>query len=95
MSTISITRRSQRQGTALPLITSYYNPLISQDDEEHQKKADHIVETIMGIFDLDKDGRISLAELEKGGLDALPNFDDAEGHHYDVESGVYTFTPHP
>lgn len=47
----------------------------------------------MSIFDTDKDGKISLAELEAGGLDALPNFDDAEGHHYDVESGAFPSLP--
>jgi hypothetical protein len=38
---------------------------------------------------LDGDGRITAEELEKVGLDGLPNFDGlgAEGHHYDVESG--------
>ena len=40
-------------------------------------------------LDLDGDGRITAEELEKVGLDGLPNFDGlgAEGHHYDVESG--------
>lgn len=38
---------------------------------------------------MNRDGRIAVEELEKVGLDGLPNFDDlgAEGHHYDVESG--------
>jgi len=66
-----------------------YNKKKSKDDIEHQQKADHIVETVLTIFDTDKDGRISMAELDKGGLDALPNFDDAEGHHYDIESEFF------
>lgn len=56
---------------------------------EHQKRAADIVEAVLAVFDYNKDGKISLAEFERGGLDALPNFDDAEGHHYDVESGAY------
>jgi hypothetical protein len=61
----------------------------AQDDEEHQKKADHIVKTVLDLVDSDKDGKISLDEFKAVGLDGLPNFDDlgAEGHHYDVESG--------
>ena len=33
-----------------------------------------------------------MEEFKVVGLDGLPNFDDlgAEGHHYDVESGMYT-----
>lgn len=60
-----------------------------QDEVAHQKKADHIVDTVLRLLDLDHDGRVSPEELEKVGLDGLPNFDDlgAEGHHYDVESG--------
>jgi hypothetical protein len=56
---------------------------------EHQKKADHIVNTVLQRLDLDKDGRVTPEELAKVGLNGLPNFDDlgAEGHHYDVESG--------
>jgi Ca2+-binding EF-hand superfamily protein len=63
---------------------------VCQDDEEHQRKADHIVSTVLQVIDKDKDGKISLAEFDAVGLDALPNFDDAEGHHYDVESGQLT-----
>lgn len=60
-----------------------------QDDIEHQKKADHIVDTVLSLMDKDADGKISLEELQAVGLDGLPNFDDlgAEGHHYDIESG--------
>jgi hypothetical protein len=56
---------------------------------EHQKKADYIVDSVLQRLDLDNDGRISPDELEKIGLDGLPNFEGmgAEGHHYDVESG--------
>lgn len=41
-------------------------------------------------LDLNGDGLVSPEELEKVGLDGLPNFDGlgAEGHHYDVESGA-------
>lgn len=60
-----------------------------QDDEEHKIKADYIVTNVLAIIDKDRDGKISLAELDHVGLDALPNFDNAEGHHYDVESGPY------
>jgi len=62
-----------------------------KDEEEHQKKADHIVKTVLERLDLDNDGLVSLKELEKIGLDGLPNFEGmgAEGHHYDVESGEY------
>lgn len=63
--------------------------LFSQDDEEHQKKADHIVNTVLNAIDRDGDEKISLEEFRAAGLDGLPNFDNlgAEGHHYDVESG--------
>jgi len=42
-------------------------------------------------MDENKDGKISLAEFEKQGLDALPNFNHlgAEGHHYDMESEFF------
>ena len=61
----------------------------TQDEIEHQKKADHIVDTVLQRLDLDRDGRVSPEELETVGLDGLPNFHNlgAEGHHYDVESG--------
>lgn len=66
--------------------------VLPQDDIEHQKKADHIVDTVLNLMDKDNDGKINLAELKAVGLDGLPNFEDlgAEGHHYDVESGAYT-----
>jgi Ca2+-binding EF-hand superfamily protein len=46
---------------------------------------------LLKIYDLDKDGKISADELEKVGINKLPNFDNlgAEGHHYDVESGMF------
>jgi len=61
-----------------------------QDEIEHQKKAETIVNTVLGLVDKDKDRRISLEEFKAVGLDGLPNFDGlgAEGHHYDVESGT-------
>jgi hypothetical protein len=62
---------------------------IFQDDEKHQAKADHIVNTVLQVVDKDRDGKISMQEFQDAGLDSLPNFDDAEGHHYDVESGAF------
>jgi hypothetical protein len=46
---------------------------------------------VLEKLDLNKDGLVSPEELEKIGLDGLPNFEDlgAEGHHYDVESGAF------
>ncbi|KAG5721840.1 hypothetical protein E4T56_gene14413 [Termitomyces sp. T112] len=63
----------------------------SPDEVAHQKKADHIVDTVLRFLDLDRDGRVAPEELEKVGLDGLPNFDElgAEGHHYDVESEFF------
>lgn len=51
-----------------------------------------IVSIVLDLLDLDKDGKVSPEELEKVGLDGLPNFDNvgAEGHHYDVESGTHS-----
>jgi len=68
-----------------------YSQKKSKDDEEHQKKADHIVNTVLALVDSDKDGKISLDEFKAVGLDGLPNFDDlgAEGHHYDIESEFF------
>ena len=66
-------------------------PWNRQDEIEHMKKAETIVNKILELVDKDKDGRISLEEFQLVGLAGLPNFDDlgAEGHHYDVESGLY------
>ncbi|KAF8807902.1 precursor to secretory protein Ssp120 [Phlegmacium glaucopus] len=63
----------------------------SKDDLEHQEKANHIVKAVLQRLDLDGDGQITAEELEKVGLDGLPNFDElgAEGHHYDVESEFF------
>ncbi|KAF8665328.1 hypothetical protein AX16_000347 [Volvariella volvacea WC 439] len=69
-----------------------YSQKKSKDEIAHQQKADHIVNTVLSRIDLNKDGRITLDELEKVGLDGLPNFDEslgAEGHHYDVESEFF------
>ncbi|KAI0690743.1 hypothetical protein BC835DRAFT_1363115 [Cytidiella melzeri] len=65
-----------------------YSQKKSKDDVEHQKKADHIVDTVLSLMDKDGDGKIVLGELD---LDALPNFGDptAEGHHYDIESEFF------
>ncbi|KZS93324.1 hypothetical protein SISNIDRAFT_549703 [Sistotremastrum niveocremeum HHB9708] len=68
-----------------------YSQKKSKDEEAHQQKADHIVNTILSLMDVNKDGKISLEEFEKAGLDSLPNFNSlgAEGHHYDVESEFF------
>ena len=75
-----------RRVEALRLLTIH----AIQDDVEHQKKADHIVDTVLQLLDKDNDGKITVDELKVVGLDGLPNFEDlgAEGHHYDVESGM-------
>ncbi|KAJ4470819.1 precursor to secretory protein Ssp120 [Lentinula aciculospora] len=68
-----------------------YSVKKSKDDVEHQNKADYISGEVLRLLDADKDGRISVEELESVGLDGLPNFDHmgAEGHHYDVESEFF------
>ncbi|KAI0005531.1 precursor to secretory protein Ssp120 [Russula compacta] len=68
-----------------------YSQKKSKDDEEHQKKAKLIVDTIFDAIDKDKDGKIALSEFEAAGLAALPSFENlgAEGHHYDVESEFF------
>ena len=73
----------------MPDVSANYIRAFIQDEVEHQKKADHIVDIVLQRLDLDRDGRVSPEELETVGLDGLPNFHDlgAEGHHYDVESG--------
>lgn len=47
-------------------------------------------------MDQNKDGKISAEEFESKGVDALPNFNDlgAEGHHYDMESGMSGYKQH-
>lgn len=44
---------------------------------------------VLKVFDSNKDGKVTLQELQEVGLDALPSFSHmgVEGHHYDVESG--------
>jgi len=68
-----------------------YSQKKSKDEEEHQQKADLIVDTVFKAIDKNNDGKITLAEFEAAGLAALPNFDSlgAEGHHYDVESEFF------
>jgi len=66
-----------------------YSQKQSKDELEHQEKANHIVKVVLERLDLDGDGRITAEELEKVGLDGLPNFDGLEGHHYDVESEFF------
>jgi len=68
-----------------------YSQKKSKDDEEHQKKADHISGTVLNLVDQNRDGKISPEEFEAVGLDGLPNFDSmgAEGHHYDIESEFF------
>ncbi|KAJ7024388.1 precursor to secretory protein Ssp120 [Mycena alexandri] len=64
---------------------------LQDDDEEHQKKADHISGTVLNLLDKNRDGKVSPEEFEAVGLDGLPNFDSmgAEGHHYDIESEFF------
>lgn len=64
--------------------------LCCKDEIEHQKKADHVVDTILKLMDKKGDGKITPEEFEAAGFKGLPSFDDigAEGHHYDVESGM-------
>jgi len=68
-----------------------YSQKKSKDDEEHKRKADQIVNTVLAAIDKDGDDRISLEEFSAVGLDGLPNFDNlgAEGHHYDIESEFF------
>jgi len=68
-----------------------YSQKKSKDDIEHQKKADHIVATVLKLLDKDQDGKVTPEEFESVGYKGLPNFDDmgAEGHHYDVESEFF------
>lgn len=67
-----------------------YSKKLSPDDKAHQEKADHVVRTVLKVVDRNGDGKITPDELEAAGLDALPSFDGlgADGHHYDVESGM-------
>lgn len=67
-----------------------YSQKLSADDKAHQEKADKIVRVVLENVDKNGDGKITPEELEAAGLNALPNFKElgAEGHHYDVESGV-------
>lgn len=83
-------RRNPRCVPLVPSVCSCAQPHSSQDDIEHQKKADLIVSTVLKKLDKNRDGIITLEELEAVGLDGLPSFDElgAEGHHYDVESGA-------
>jgi hypothetical protein len=68
-----------------------YSQKQSKDELEHQEKADHVVKVVLERLDLNEDDRITAEELEKVGLDGLPNFDGlgVEGHHYDVESEFF------
>ena len=65
-----------------------YSQKKSKDEQAHQEKADHIVNSILILMDANKDGKIQLEEFEATGVDALPSFENmgADGHHYDVES---------
>jgi len=68
-----------------------YSQKKSADEEAHQAKADHIVNTVLSIMDKDGDGKVSLTEFLEKGVESLPSFEGlgAEGHHYDVESGEF------
>jgi hypothetical protein len=45
---------------------------------------------VLLLLDKDGDEKVSPEEFETVGLDGLPNFEGmgADGHHYDVESGL-------
>jgi len=68
-----------------------YSQKKSKDEDEHQKKADHVVDTVLKRMDKSGDGRVTPDEFAAAGLEGLPSFDDigAEGHHYDVESEFF------
>ncbi|KAJ3995484.1 precursor to secretory protein Ssp120 [Lentinula boryana] len=68
-----------------------YSQQKSKDDVEHQTKADYISGEVLRLLDANKDGKVSVEEFMKVGIDGLPNFDHmgAEGHHYDVESEFF------
>ncbi|KAF9225320.1 hypothetical protein BS17DRAFT_700729 [Gyrodon lividus] len=68
-----------------------YSQKKSKDEIEHQKKADHIVNTILKVMDKNGDGKITPEEFKAAGFQGLPSFDDigAEGHHYDIESEFF------
>ncbi|KAG9313947.1 hypothetical protein JVU11DRAFT_4721 [Chiua virens] len=68
-----------------------YSQKKSKDEIEHQKKADHVVDTILKVLDKSGDGKVTPEEFEAAGFDGLPSFDEigAEGHHYDVESEFF------
>ncbi|KAG0707623.1 hypothetical protein DFH29DRAFT_796676 [Suillus ampliporus] len=68
-----------------------YSQKKSKDEIEHQKKADHVADTVLKLLDKDGDGKVTPEEFSAVGTSGLPNFDDigAEGHHYDVESEFF------
>ena len=92
-STTCTRRRSPRcVVSVLPCIARVLRPRRSRQDEiEHAGKAEFIVKTVLKRLDKNGDGVITLDELESVGLDGLPNFEvmGVEGHHYDVESGMF------
>ena len=49
------------------------------------------MQAILKAMDKDGNGKVTQKEFEAVGLAGLPNFDElgAEGHHYDVESGMF------
>jgi len=87
-------QKKSRVGTPrVPLrLSTLTSPLFVQDEIEHQKKADHVVDTVLKALDKNGDGKISPEEFTSAGYQGLPTFDDigVEGHHYDVESGMST-----
>ncbi|KAJ8582096.1 hypothetical protein M405DRAFT_831288 [Rhizopogon salebrosus TDB-379] len=68
-----------------------YSQKKSKDEVEHQKKADHVADTVLKLLDKDGDGKVTPEEFAAVGISGLPSFDDigAEGHHYDVESEFF------
>lgn len=67
-----------------------YSKKKTPNEQEQQAKADKIVDAVLTKLDKDGDGKVAAVEFEAGGWEGLESFKDlgAEGHHYDVESGM-------
>lgn len=84
---------SQKRSKVRPSFPTGFHPPTHhafQDEVEHQKKAEYVVDTVLKTMDKNQDGQVTPDEFEEAGFKGLPSFDDigAEGHHYDVESGA-------
>lgn len=69
-----------------------YSKAKTPDQEVQQAKADKIVDAVLKKMDKNGNGLIEKSEFEAAGWDGLESFHElgAEGHHYDVESGMCT-----